>query len=245
MEFVINGRTYYLGDNNMYKIEDLYLFGSVARNDAEENSDIDLLVIIEDCAEKEYIELKDNIAKDFGFPQEWISVYQKSKIEAMHEKGSYFLWHIKLEGKLLYTANNYLARLLDNLPEYKESLNDLQDYEQICQDIKVALKTKDIEGVYELSLLASIIRNTCIAIDYLCEQPTFGRVSAVETCMDLIEDDLGFSVAEYRELYKFRLFMTGKSETAPDYQLSDIEKWLKHAENLIIIGKKRGMNYVE
>ena len=37
-------------------VEEIYLFGSVARGDEDEYSDIDILIVIDDCTEDEYIE---------------------------------------------------------------------------------------------------------------------------------------------------------------------------------------------
>ena len=79
--FEIDGAAYSV---NLYsQIEDIYLFGSYARNEQDKYSDIDLLVIIQRCDENEYIQLKKNLSKQLNMPQEWISIYQKDKILEM------------------------------------------------------------------------------------------------------------------------------------------------------------------
>ena len=105
-------------------VEEIYLFGSVVRGEADEFSDIDILIVIDDCSEDEYIEWKNKFAKYLDIPVYWISLYRHSKILRMHEAGSYFLWHIKKEGKEIYSRDNELASLLLVLPRYNNTKKD-------------------------------------------------------------------------------------------------------------------------
>lgn len=68
-------------------VEEIYLFGSVVRGEADEFSDIDILIVIDDCSEDEYIEWKNKFAKYLDIPVYWISLYRHSKILRMHEAG--------------------------------------------------------------------------------------------------------------------------------------------------------------
>ena len=43
-------------------VEEIYLFGSVARGDEDEYSDIDILIVIDDCTEDEYIDWKNKFS---------------------------------------------------------------------------------------------------------------------------------------------------------------------------------------
>ena len=75
-------------------VEEIYLFGSVARGDEDEYSDIDILIVIDDCTDYEYIDWKNIFSNYLDIPVSWISLYRHSKILRMYESGSYFLWHI-------------------------------------------------------------------------------------------------------------------------------------------------------
>lgn len=91
--------------SNEQNIREIYLFGSFARGDQDQYSDIDILIVIDDCTENEYIYYKDSFAQILKVPVSWLSVYRIGKIRKMHNSGSYFLWHIKKEGKVIYSSD--------------------------------------------------------------------------------------------------------------------------------------------
>lgn len=235
--FEIDGAAYSV---NLYsQIEDIYLFGSYARNEQDKYSDIDLLVIIQRCDENEYIQLKKNLSKQLNMPQEWISIYQKDKILEMQAKGSYFLWHIKLEGKILYSKQKFLEKVLENLPEYTGAEQDLEDYDIICNDIEQSLDDEYLDIIYELSVLASIIRNTAIAIDFLCGRKVFGRITAIVECNDIMKGKIYIPIDEYVMLYYNRLYETRKTSYYPhNMSLRDVYTWLYRAKKIIALAKE-------
>ena len=188
-------------------VEEIYLFGSVARGDEDEYSDIDILIVIDDCTEDEYIDWKNKFSNYLDIPVSWISLYRHSKILRMYESGSYFLWHIKKEGKIIYSRSNEMPSLLLTLPRYNNTENDLEEY--ICVE-------------YELAVLASLVRNTCIAISYLDERLDFGRNSAVMYCFSKYK--INISLKEYKELYQYRLYHTNKIECVPKGKVEQLKK---------------------
>ena len=54
--FQIDGTRYYINQDK--RIEEVWLFGSYARGEQDCYSDIDLLIIVQDCSDMEYTELK-------------------------------------------------------------------------------------------------------------------------------------------------------------------------------------------
>lgn len=188
-------------DNN---VEAIMLFGSHARGDNDEFSDLDLLFIIEDCDNSEYIKKKENLSKQLKIPSEWISLYKKSSIQNMNEYTSYFLWHLKLEGKIIYSKCGFINDILDNLQEYKKTNYDLYQYKVICNDIEQAIKEECGTYRYELNILASLARNTCMALCYINGIKVFGRVDSVKNAINILSDKFPFTIDEYKELYKFR-----------------------------------------
>ena len=49
-------------------IREIYLFGSVARGDQDEQSDVDILIVIDDCSEDDYIKYKKEYASILQIP---------------------------------------------------------------------------------------------------------------------------------------------------------------------------------
>lgn len=222
-------------------IREIYLFGSVARGDQDEKSDVDILIVIDDCSEVEYIEWKDKFADCLEVPISWISVYRISKIMRMYNIGSYFLWHIKKEGKVIYSRENELSALLLTLPKYRNVKNDLNEYSQILIDIQQELSDKYICIEYELAVLASLVRNTCITISYLNGKLDFGRNSAVMYCVDKYQ--INVTLQEYEDLYQYRLYNTGKINNVPTGERIQLEMWIKIESDLLEIAKKGVENY--
>lgn len=220
------------------KIEDIYLFGSYARDEQDIFSDIDLLIIIQDSSDYEYSKLRQTFAKQLNLPMKWISLYQQSKIIEMTKKGSYFLWHIKLEGQILYSKNNFLRSHLTNLNKYTSVLEDLDDYQTICSDIFDNIDDDFVDLTYELSVLASIIRNTSIAIDYMFDIYDFGRQSAVKRCNDLLKDRINIPIDKYNQLYEYRLYITNKKKNISLPSKDDVIYWLGLSTKLISLGRE-------
>lgn len=220
-------------------ISEIYLFGSVARGDEDRYSDVDILIVIDDCLDDEYVKLKDKYANYLNVPVSWISMYRISKIMTMYKMGSYFLWHIKKEGKILYSRNNELQSLLLTLPQYNGFKNDLQEYSQILYDIELELENEYLSADYELAVLASLVRNTCITIAYLNNRLDFGRNSAPMYCFDKYK--MNISLKEYEALYQYRLYHTGKIKKVVKAETKQLKKWIKIEKTLLEIAKK-GVN---
>lgn len=222
-------------------IREIYLFGSTAREEQDEYSDIDILIVIDDCSEEEYIKLKDKYAAFLNVPISWISVYRNNKIMKMYARGSYFLWHIKKEGKVLYSRGGELENLLLTLPRYADVESDLAEYDEILADIKCELENELISVGYELAVLASLVRNTCIAISYLNNRLDFGRNSAVMYCFS--KYNFNVSLEEYKELYQYRLYHTGKVDCAPGDNMDSLKKWIKIESDLLEVAKRGVQEY--
>jgi len=217
-------------------VKDIYIFGSVARGEEDEYSDIDVLIIIEECTEEDYVNYKDEFSKLLEVPIEWISLYRKSKIIKMYNKGSYFLWHIKKEGIKLYSKTNEFQSLLNTLPQYSGIHDDLDEYTEILKDIENELREDNICINYELAVLSSLVRNTCIALAYLNNRFDFGRESVIITCIEIYKEQIQFTLNEYNELYKYRLFQTGKLYIIKDGSLDSLKKWIVYEKKLLKIG---------
>lgn len=222
-------------------IREIYLFGSVARGDQDEQSDVDILIVIDDCSEDDYIKYKKEYASILQIPVSWISLYRKKKILKMHEKGSYFLWHLKQEGKVLYSRENELDKLFSTLPRYRSMKEDIKEYQQILDDVKEELHNVYLCIEYELSVLASLVRNTCIMLSYLNNRFDFSRNQVVKYCIDKYQIDI--SLEEYKALYQYRSYETGKIQEVVKGKIDDINKWVKVEKQLLDIAEKEVDDY--
>lgn len=96
-------------------IEALILYGSCARGDQEENSDVDLLAIYAESHYKTIINGKTN----FTF-------YPIADLSKMMSSGELFAFHIFSEGKIIYD-NNMIASDIINKFRFKKSYsNDIE-----------------------------------------------------------------------------------------------------------------------
>ena len=227
MLFEIEGKQYYM--ENDQNINCIMLYGSWARHENDEFSDMDILIVTETTTNKKFVIL-DSEGKIL--PEKWVSVYCKEDIAYMKKNTSLFLWHIKLEALCLYKKDLFMDKILNNLTEYRGTAEDIYQYKVICQDIKELMeKQQFISLFYELSLLASLVRNIAIAYCYVNGKKCFGRIKPVFL---LTEDYPLFSIEEYMELYKFRsLYNNSEKNYYGKIELEFIWKWIDIIEELI------------
>ena len=218
----------------LQRANSIYLYGSVARGENDDDSDCDLFVCIDDCSDQELLTLREAALE---WEQKYLcefAFYQMHKLYDMQCKGSYFLWHIKQEGILLYKRNNLFDNILLELPPYTDTKMDLIEYGEILEDIKnsIAIDTSTID--YDLSVLATIARNTCISCCYLMGSMDFGRKSPVTKCIQHWGNSFPFSLAEYSELYAFRLAaVRGTKLPKNPASLEYIDYWIRNIQKLL------------
>lgn len=213
------------------KIICIYLYGSQSRGDSDEYSDCDIFICVRDCTDNECEEITRILTKTFNGIYEF-SVYKISKIIQMQAKGSYFLWHLKKEGRLIYRSDERVSTILDDLPAYKCTYEDFTEYLVILEDIKQSLNEGCIP-IYELSLLASLARNTCIGICYLKGKMDFGRVSPIITCLQLFKEKFPFTLSQYNNLYSYRISYTRGVPPHDNLSLSYVSDWCNKIEELL------------
>ena len=92
-----------------------------------------------------------------------------------------------------------------------------------------------------MSVLASLVRNTCIMLSYLNNRFDFSRNQVVKYCIDTYKIDV--SLEEYRALYKYRSYETGKIQRVEKGKIEDINKWVKVENQLLDISEKEVDDY--
>ena len=155
----------------------LWLYGSYARGQADDRSDCDVLAISDMPVQKE------KAVKLSGLSEMSLSISRYSWIEldSMAAYGSLFLQHLRLEGKCLYEGPGFegrLAELLSRLGPYRRACFDLQCYRDCIGDVYDSLSQAS-SALYEVSVLATVIRHASILGCFLLGVPDFGRLSPV------------------------------------------------------------------
>jgi hypothetical protein len=175
---------------------EIWLYGSMARGDTDDSSDVDLLVIGEDEVDFASLDLpaRDRLS---------ISRYSWQEIEHMAGYGSLFLHHLKREGKpLLERDDARLQALLASLGGYSRAEIELACFTRVVDDVEYALDG-DHSAQFEMSVLGTAARHAAILGCYLMETPDFGRDSAFETLLPKLGYGAEF-VSEVIGLYAFR-----------------------------------------
>lgn len=211
----------------------VYLYGSTARNDSDDYSDCDILFVIANCSDLQQLAFKKSLGKwDYELPIEF-SIYQIDSIARMHKKGSYYLWHLKTEGIELFSTNSVVKNLLDTLPRYTGTKEDFYEYRVILDDIFESLSNRNADLMYELSVLATVVRNTCIGLCYLKNHLDFGRRSSVKWCIDQWGDRIPFTMSEYDVLYKYRFAMNRGLVIPKCSDYNFVFGWINNARALL------------
>ena len=217
----------------------VYVYGSASRNDNDEYSDIDIFVCTKQCEQQTYDIIKDMFSRFAENGKFEFAFYQINNLEYMQKKGSYFLWHIKTEGVLVYESSKIFDVLLQNLPPYSGTNDDLDEYCDIIKDIKKSILQDDSTVKYELAVMATLARNICIACCYIIGTMDFGRTSPVIKVQQYFGEKFPFSIEEYTSLYKYRL------HNVRDLQIDNLdgivqyaEDWVKKIEILLTLVKR-------
>jgi hypothetical protein len=208
----------------MTAASELWLFGSVARGDTDDLSDVDVLVAGD---------LEPQALSRLPYPKDRMSLvrYDWPELRQMAGYGSLFLHHVRLEGKLLYSPHeSELAALLEELPPYGRAQQELSSFVRVLDDVECAL-TGDHSPAFELAVIATALRHSCILGCYAVGEPRFGRRSAFELflrragCEDLI--------GAAQQLYDFRLYEDGRSTLPFTATTTEVRLWLTRARHVL------------
>ena len=208
-------------------------YGSYARGDNDENSDYDLFILtkgkVPNFLEKDW---KDYIQSEIGTQKFDISIYDTDTFELMLNHGSLFLWHLKLEGNILYTSDTN-RDLFSGLQEFKGADEDLYLYRRLYKNTISSIETVGV-NYYHLYILSLITRNMLIIICYKMKKIGFGKKNVYENVKELLNGNIPISPDTYKVLNSFRLLYTRAVNVDFDIESINCSIILEEVDKLLV-----------
>jgi hypothetical protein len=144
-----------------------------------------------------------------------LTLYTAAKLDALAEIGSLFLWHLKLEGRLLLDRDGYACRILSNLKPFSRFDSEIFAYTSLLSDVRHSLLTRENLLEIDLHVLQMICRNTFILLTYAARKPAFGRVSSFQRAREIYEN-LPVNRTTYDQLCRWHFaYRRGLPPSAP------------------------------
>jgi len=183
------------------------LFGSQARGDTDAQSDMDVAVFADVENGEQLSRVKDDLQAHSRDSLQMISVYSAQTAERMAHEGSLFLWHLRLEGRVLSDKKQWLSNLLKELSPYDNAraLRDLDTFERVLLDCEDAL-SKQIDTVeFEIATLFAVLRNLGIIHCFRRGTPCFGRTAPIVRLASDMGEEFPFSSEQTIAFERVRL----------------------------------------
>lgn len=158
------------------KLLAVVLFGSVARGDDDETSDLDILAIVESRAGRVDEEIVYHLLPtELRDRRPDISWYGSDRYREMSLTGQLFAWHIYLDGRVLFDPQDYM-RLLGAPTPYTKCLEDIDAFIAIADGIRPQILASSQNAVYEMGVLYVCLRNVAMSGSwFLAARPDFTR----------------------------------------------------------------------
>lgn len=154
-----------------------FLFGSLARGDADEASDRDVLIIYErESSSSSRQQIKELVTKqlqqDCAFAE-----YTCDRLANMFADGHLFAWHLYYESRPLQVQGIGDQDFLFSKPAaYKSARRDALNFVELLDSCVCALKDQSASLVYEAGLAYAAIRNIGMSLSTLAlPRPEFDR----------------------------------------------------------------------
>jgi predicted nucleotidyltransferase len=185
-------------------IKSIVLFGSYARGDYNQDSDYDLCVFTSDKHESEAYNLDFNtLIKKNKKTYLNLTVYPHSILNQMLEYGSLFLWHLYIEGKILY-GTNYINKQFNQLNKFDKHLEELDYHKKLFLELKDSMNKIGYVSYFDYSLLFTISRNICMVLSHKFGRPKFGRFETFNETQKIF-NGLPISLIDYQFLSNFKI----------------------------------------
>jgi len=182
----------------------IILYGSHSRKDNNAKSDIDICIFMDSQkSEKIDISLLENLTgQSFSADTNFVN-YSTAILDLMIKNGSLFLWHLKTEGKILY-GKEYFNKKIKNLKIFKGHTAEIRYHQELLKDLLFSWKCICIPNEFDLSLLFTLSRNTCMVLCHKKGFFSFSRMNSYKNAKKLFPD-IPFGADSYRYLSEWKL----------------------------------------
>ena len=207
----------------------IWLYGSHARGDSDELSDVDVLVISDS--------LDDTIAVEGVFPtlhKLSTTRYTWVEVDGMVESGSLFLRHLQMEGRPIVEAplaKGRLSAALARLGPYRLANRDVRGFAEVVSDVRRSLASGG-HLVFELATLGTLVRHASILGCAIAGNPCFSRVEPVRR-VSAMWATAGDWASDFESLYRYRLYADGRLPEPPRPSLEFASNWCGRAGELV------------
>jgi hypothetical protein len=215
-------------------------FGSTARQDADEYSDRDIFVVVEDVDADRLDHLRSLVSQDYATAPNSVACYSASSFDQMIAHGSLFTWHLCLEGKVLFDPDGVFIEAFANLAPYDAFMTDLARFRDLYTDSSEAYAESTVLDAFERHVLFIVARNVCMLLTARSGRPTFGRRTVIPAARELYPElPISAGVAEALaagHLTYIRNVFTDIGETerpGPDSILAEVGALLEFAEAVL------------
>jgi predicted nucleotidyltransferase len=182
-------------------VKAILLYGSQARGDADHISDVDVCVFLTDLPRP-----SEHVVRNLApcLPDQPLSIvaYTERDLQAMLEHGSLFAWHLKLEARVVY-GESYVRSKMKELQLFSRHNSEVKEYTGLLVDLIRDSCGCPVANEFDLSLLFTIVRNTCIVLSHWSGAPVFGRLSCFKDAAAYFPT-LPFDESTYLELSNWK-----------------------------------------
>ena len=159
-------------------ISSIRIYGSRARGDADDISDLDVLIVQREKTPPIYRHDLEDKLRDLG---SYISFswYSETAIARMYREGHLFAWHLYKESTKIDAIGDLdFIDYLSAPNPYREAVADVDGFRRIIDGVAGSIAAAAGNACYEAGLLYVCCRNLAmIASSYLADGPYFNRRS--------------------------------------------------------------------
>lgn len=213
------------------------IFGSRATNLSDEYSDTDVCVVIKDQTVINNDEIKHILSNKWDINTDDYILYSESQMHEMASYGSLFIWHLKLEGLMVYDSG-FFANVVKGLSGYRHHIYEIDYHGKILQDIKKSYKKFNLVNELDLSIIFTVFRNTCMILCHFRGVFVFGRRNVFSKALELYPD-IPITNEKYTDLFKWKfIYERSAFEEEPLPSSSDFYEFLSEAEKIITYARQ-------
>lgn len=221
------------------EVEAVVLFGSRARGDWDQASDTDIGVFAAAEQLEDLAMVKDACALACGSGGVGVSlsVYSVRTAERLAAHGSLFLWHVRLEGAVLFRRSSWLEQVLcnDSLRPYDASCawRDLETFQCVSREVQAALNQGHGTALFEAATLFAVLRGVGMIVGMRSGRPCFSRLEPIRQLQALMGAAFRLTDAEVSKLAEAKLVYSRRRSSSWHTPLSSIRKTAAKVNTLL------------